>query len=342
MNEYSMSFTRERLHDRHRLSHQQIDRWLGENRSKEFVQEKLKQLKAVKHFLSVTDLLTQNGISFISLKGPLLSLRIYGDPSVRISHDIDLLIDVGDIEPAIKILNEKGYHYTNNSYWPKKKVAKKLFVKVVHHLGFYNNELGICIEVHWVLMHELTSSIKKQKDIIADNLDKENFAERTFNVLTKELELLYLLIHGAKHAWSRMKWLVDINDYPLNEIDKVKFNQLARKLNATRILSQANSLLNRFCQAQLPFNADDRLPRYIIRYALQSMDGEITENLSLREMISKYRYLWLLFRGAYYKFQMTIIVLMRPGKVSLINLSYKVNDCFCILGSFLKRRIFHA
>jgi hypothetical protein len=37
----------------HRLSHQQIDHWLGENRTKEFIPEKLKQLEAVKNFLFV-------------------------------------------------------------------------------------------------------------------------------------------------------------------------------------------------------------------------------------------------------------------------------------------------
>jgi hypothetical protein len=66
------------LYKRHRLSHQQIDGWLGENRSKEYLPEKLERLEAVKNFLAVTDLFRQSDIHFISLKGPLLShcLRI--------------------------------------------------------------------------------------------------------------------------------------------------------------------------------------------------------------------------------------------------------------------------
>ena len=48
-----MKFSREILHNRHRLSHQQIDMWLGENRSKEFLQEKMRQLVKVKNFINL-------------------------------------------------------------------------------------------------------------------------------------------------------------------------------------------------------------------------------------------------------------------------------------------------
>ena len=51
---------RETLNIRHRLSHQQIDSWLGENRSKEFFEEKLKHLKMVQHFIGVTDFLRKH------------------------------------------------------------------------------------------------------------------------------------------------------------------------------------------------------------------------------------------------------------------------------------------
>ena len=74
---------RTNLHDRHRLSHEQVDRWLGENRSKEFFREKIDQLEMVNHFLAVTDQLNQRGIVFANIKGPLLSYLIYNDPAVR-------------------------------------------------------------------------------------------------------------------------------------------------------------------------------------------------------------------------------------------------------------------
>jgi len=45
------------LHDRHRLSHHQIDRIVGEDSGNKFLNEKLRQLACLKQFLQVTDLL---------------------------------------------------------------------------------------------------------------------------------------------------------------------------------------------------------------------------------------------------------------------------------------------
>lgn len=330
------------LHDRHRLSHQQIDRWLGENRSKEFMHEKLKRLEAVKHFLFVTDLFTQNKISFTSLKGPLLSYRIYRDPAVRISHDIDILIEITAIVPVMKILIENGFHLTEGSVWPQKKAQQELVTSAIHHLSFYNNEFECCVEVHWILMQELPVSLKRQREIIAANLTEIDFAGRKFTVLTKEFELLFLLIHGARHGWSRLKWLIDINEYPMAEMNYSKFEQLVKQLNAGRIIGQTNYLLGKFFNSSLPLKGDDRLAENFTRYALQSIDGELKVKLSTREMIGNYRYLWLMFPGFYYKFRLVTGSLFRPNDTQVIDSSFKVIYYLYRPYSFIKRRILHA
>lgn len=330
------------LFNRHRLSHQQIDRWLGENRSKEFVQEKLKQLDAVKNFLSVTDLLTQNGISFICIKGPLLSNRIYGDPTVRLSHDIDILIETAVIEPVMKILFQNGYHLTTGSIWPLKKAQQELLIDVIHHLSFYNQQLYLCVEVHWVLMHELPISSKKQKELIAGNLTEVDFAGRNFTVLTKEFELLFLIIHGAKHGWNRLKWLVDIHMYPLNKINNARFDQLVKELKAGRMIGQINFLLSKFFNTPLPFTSDKHTPRYLLQYSIQSIDSEIPLQLSLRDYISSFRNQYLMYPGHYYKYKMIARVFFRPLDIELIDSSFKIVYYLYRPYSLIIRRLFHV
>jgi hypothetical protein len=110
------------LHDRHRLSHQQIDRWLKEDSGKEFLPEKIMQLQTVSHFIGVTDLLREHGISFVPLKGPLLSYRIYQDAAVRFSHDLDILVDLENLETVVQILLENGYTFVDGVIWPEKKI----------------------------------------------------------------------------------------------------------------------------------------------------------------------------------------------------------------------------
>jgi len=328
------------LYKRHRLSHQQIDGWLGENRSKEFLPEKLERLAAVKNFLAVTDLFRQNDIFFISLKGPLLSQRIYKDASVRLSHDVDFMIKTKDVESGIKLLLENGYQFTEDMLGPKNKLQLELILKNMHHLSFQNNKVNCCVELHWVLMHEVPVSTKKQKDIVYRNLTKYVFTGREFTVLNEELEFLYLLIHGAKHAWRRLKWLVDIKDYPVQDINAERFLQLVKLFKAGRILSQTNYLLKKFFHIQLPFTGNTHIPGYLINRALQSINDD-EQNISSATsdiMLNQY-YLWLMFPDLYYIFKISNIIFLRPGDITAVDLPNKASYYLYRPYSFLKRRV---
>lgn len=337
-----MIYTREILHSRHRLSHQQIDSWLGENRSKEFMPEKLKSFEAVKNFLFVTDLLRQNGISFISFKGPLLSQRIYGDPTIRLSHDMDLLVEIADIDPVKNILVEQGYHLSVGSSWPHHKAQQELIMDVNHHISFFNESSGSCVEIHWILMHGFPISVKKQKEIIAGNLTEMDFAGRKFTVFTKEFELLFLLIHGSRHGWQRLKWLLDIKNYPVADMNYDVFNQLARQFDAGRVIGLTNYLLHQFFKTTLPFTSDARLPGYLIRFAQQSIDGEIRSEPFIRDYLHSYRNLWLMFSSFKYKYLIITGTFIRPGDFQLINSSFKIVYYLYRPYSLLKRRLVHA
>jgi hypothetical protein len=59
---------RKLLHDRHRLSHEQIDVLLSENRAREFLQEKMMRMASIKHFLEITDILRDAGIKLSVIK----------------------------------------------------------------------------------------------------------------------------------------------------------------------------------------------------------------------------------------------------------------------------------
>ena len=336
-----MKYTREILHGRHRLSHQQIDSWLRENRSKEFMSDKIERLTAVKHFLSITDLFRQAGVSFISFKGPLLSYRIYGDATIRLAHDIDLMVEIVDVEKAKNILIEHGYYLMDGSFWPQKKVQQDLLINVGYHLSFYNKTLGFCVEIHWILMHELPFSFKTQKKIIAENLTEMDYAGRKFTVFNEEFELLYLIIHGSHHGWSRLKWLLDIYNYPLADLDITKFKKLVKQLHARRIIGQTNYFLNMFFETQLPVDGDKQIPSYFIRFAQQSIDGKVEIELSTHSIISLYRYHWLMFPVVSSKFKMIFATLFRPGDLTVIDSSYKLVYFFYRPYSFMKRRILH-
>lgn len=340
-----MKFTREILHDRHRLSHQQIDRWLGENRSSEFLNEKLIQLEQVRKFLAVTDKLRQHQIPFICIKGPLLSCRIYRDPSVRISHDIDLLVNPNDLEKILELLEAENFRLTPGTAWPDKKFKKELLMNVTHHVSLWNNLQNFCVELHWTLIYRLPLSQQEIKKILQQNLTTITLAGQAFTVLNKELELLYLIIHGARHGWSRLKWLADIHDYPLNETDETKFCELVEQFRAERLVTQTNFFLKeQFNDGQkLPDPWEKRLPPRMVRYVCQSIDQPVIDNeFSTAKIIQNFQYTWFLFPGWQYKRQWLSGIFVREGDLLDLDLPSKTAYFLYRPWSYIKRRILHV
>ena len=330
------------LHNRHRLSHQQIDRWLRENRAKEFLPEKLKQMEAVKNFLFVTGLLAKNDIVFTCFKGPLLSFRIYNDPTIRISHDIDLLIEKEMICKTVDVLTKNDFQMSEEMFWPQKKIQQDLFIKAIHHLSFHSQKLNICVEIHWVLMHELPVSPQKVQRIISENKTNIQFSGLTFAVFSPEFEFVYLLIHGARHGWNRLKWLVDIHDYPVAGLNLQKLEELTNELHVWRIIGQVDILLTHFFNKRIPITKKERVPYFFIRYAYDFIEDDNSQRLLTREMLKHSRYLWLLFPGIYYKYHFVSQYLFRLGDLNEINSSYKITYYLYRPFSFIRRRILNV
>ncbi|MBE0650214.1 MAG: nucleotidyltransferase family protein [Bacteroidales bacterium] len=337
-----MNYTREQLHERHRLSHQQIDRWLGENSEGRFLDEKLKQLERVKMFLNVSRLLKENGVDFVSFKGPLLSYRIYGDTSVRYSHDVDLLIKMDDIDKVVKILFENGYHFTEHAFWPEKKAQQELLIRAVRHLSFINPRTNFVVEIHWVLMQELPLSRKRQREILANNLTEIEFGGQKHSVLKPELELLYLMIHGVSHRWERLKWLADIRHYPFKEVNAEKFNKLVKEFRAGRIVGQTDFMLKKFFNESLPFSRNGHFPAKLVDYSIQAVNSEIKVEKPFADLMIVFKNNYLMFPGLKYKSKIIWGAFFRHGDLQVINSSSKLVYYLYRPYSLIKRRILRA
>lgn len=337
-----MNYTREILRKRHRLSQQQIDHWLDENRSKEFLSDKIRQLKMVQHFISITDLLRENEIPFTSLKGALLSHRIYNDPTVRFSHDIDLLIDESEIDTVIKLFLKNNYNLTEGAFWPEKKSQQELVINNAHHISFYNKELRLCVEIHWTLMHTLPVSQKKIKQIVSQNQTELFFSGRKFTVLNLEFELLFLLLHGSRHGWERLKWLVDIKDYPFEKLDIEAFKKLVKTFNAERIIGQTNFLLEKFFDKRLPNTIEQKQNKKLNQIAIAFIESENVLQYTNEEVKRIYLNYFLMFPGLVYKFQTLLNILFRIEDIRAIDSPFKIIYYIYRPYSFIKRRILHA
>lgn len=266
-----LKIDRESLFSRHRLSHQQIDDLLNENKSKVFLNEKLKLMAYTNEFLQVTQLFESENIEYINLKGPLLSLRLYNDATYRRFNDLDFLMDLASVNTAIQLLVKRGYipvHYR----WPDGKKRQRLLSRHTNQYFLYHPKKGTSIELHWRLFKYQIVQNDLLSKLISQNTIRINFQGREFTILNTELELIYLVIHGGLHAWRRLKWLVDVDEFIKSQnIDKRKFEEITDTLNAGSLVTLCNKILEiNFPDSEIVAKKTS-ISDYLINYSLEQL-----------------------------------------------------------------------
>ncbi|MED0936392.1 nucleotidyltransferase family protein [Bacillus mobilis] len=180
----------------------------------------------------INKLCNENEIRMIFLKGPVLSQDLYGDISLRTSCDLDVLIPMRNLEKVEMLLLEQGY-------------VKDDYIQTIlndwkwrhHHITFFHPIKRIKVEIHWRLnpgpgkepgFEELWG--RKRKSTLTSN---------SVYMLGKEDLFLFLVSHGARHGWSRLRWLVDIKKIVDQELNWSEIHKLMRKYQMLHLGGQA-------------------------------------------------------------------------------------------------------
>lgn len=180
----------------------------------------------------INKLCNENEIRMIFLKGPVLSQDLYGDISLRTSCDLDVLIPMRNLEKVEMLLLEQGY-------------VKDDYIQTIlndwkwrhHHITFFHPIKRIKVEIHWRLnpgpgkepgFEELWG--RKRKSTLTSN---------SVYMLGKEDLFLFLVSHGARHGWSRLRWLVDIKKIVDQELNWSEIHKLMRKYQILHLGGQA-------------------------------------------------------------------------------------------------------
>lgn len=131
-------------------------------------------------------------VDILPLKGPALSLKLYGDATLRQSNDLDLLVRGKDFARAEALLTESGYrpHGTRNEY----------------HRAFLRD--GLVVELHFRLSTSRNMPLNVEQ--MWRRVEKTEFLGAPASAMRREDLALYLCFHGLKHEFSRLIWILDI------------------------------------------------------------------------------------------------------------------------------------
>jgi hypothetical protein len=188
----------------------------------------LYQMRLTKEIFRIIAIFKQIGIPIIPFKGPILSKKLFGSFTIRESIDLDFLIHPKDFRKADEILKSEGYSaLIEIQNW--KEWNLNWFKRIASDVPYQRIEDGIKIELHWKLFLQSKLITNSYEDIS----DKSNIiasANEVVDVISEEEELFYLCLHGTKHSWFRIKWLLDIKQILTSQsysIDWDKFSALA-------------------------------------------------------------------------------------------------------------------
>jgi hypothetical protein len=162
-----------------------------------------RNLRLAQKMLRALAILSGRGIEAVPLKGPVLASESYGDLSLRQMIDVDILVRRQDFGRVYGSLEQAGY-------LPEFPLSGKRLswqMRGVKHLAFSDRD--DVLEIHWSLS-ESFFSFSYDGEECWPRLRTARLLEREVRAFSPEDELLILCIHGAKHCWARLGWIVDV------------------------------------------------------------------------------------------------------------------------------------
>lgn len=207
----------------------------------------IKMMQLTREMNKICNKLSDNSIRTILLKGPILAIQLYGDMSHRTSKDLDILLDAEDLESAEEVMTQLGYELEDrdslNHNWKDK----------LHHLSFRHKEHEVQVEIHWRI--NPNSSDSHSFNQLWERKNTVQLLNQSFYCLGNEDLLYYLADHGARHAWFRLRWLMDI-DRLLPKINSGKMDDYFRQYGGQSFTGQAFILTHNLLDSKIPHSMD--------------------------------------------------------------------------------------
>ena len=148
------------------------------------------------------------------------------------------------------------------------------------------------IEVHWGIaprenIHPLTS------DQIWQDLQTTTVFEKQIQVPSLENTILYICMHGAKHTWKQLKWIVDLAYFcqSFSEDSLIQLLELAKRNGLYRQVGLGLQLASDLVNLRLPSRVRDLLDTDLHIQALAAqIKTSIFKDHQMLNVLEDYRF----------------------------------------------------
>lgn len=185
----------------------------------------------VEELCSLLTALDSAGIPAIPLKGVALAQSLYGDISLRLSRDLDILVPPHLAKSGLHVLTDMGYTQHLPGF---EREALRIYIE---SSLTRNTPVGEwLVELHWAVLWNSKTDKRALEDLWRESSRHVFFGAKGLR-MSPEWEFLLLAIHAARSSWQGIKWLADIHDMcSLRKIDWPRVLQKAEIFGWTNLV----------------------------------------------------------------------------------------------------------
>jgi Uncharacterised nucleotidyltransferase len=242
----------------------------------EFQRNMVHNLASAAELAAILELFDGAGLRAMPFKGVVLAATAWGGLTRRPGGDLDFLIDEQHIEHATRLLRERGYRLRtalhpdglpiepDNHEYLFERLSDRLAVELRWRLDMVYGRFGRNLGLDWVWPRRRTATV----------------AGATVPDLSPDTALLILCMHGSKHNWSRLVWIMDVarmaDSSP--DLDWTALIHEAHRLGLGRALALGMLLAHQVAGAALPPGV---LARFCADHVAERLAAHFSQNLFL-------------------------------------------------------------
>jgi hypothetical protein len=198
--------------------------------------------------LRIHEVFEMEGVPLIPYKGPVLSWLAFGSLTHRRFVDLDFFVPQKDIPRASALLKSGGFD--SKSEIPDEWTGRS--GSVPGQYAFFGAATRTQVELHTErTLRYFPVPLNFEK--MSRRLIPVELCGRTLRTFSIEDTLVMLCVHGAKHFWERLLWILDVAQLiSVQEVNWTLLTQIAAKLQSTRVLLLGLYMAHDLFDAPLP------------------------------------------------------------------------------------------